>query len=41
LKLDEEEIEVINEIKYLGVTLDSRAKWKKQNKQIASGEGKQ
>jgi hypothetical protein len=30
-----EEIEVVKEIKYLGVVLDSRGKWDKERKQVA------
>jgi hypothetical protein len=29
-----EEIEVANEIKYLGIILDGRGKWKKENRQV-------
>jgi hypothetical protein len=34
-QLGEEEIEVVKEIKYLGVVLDSRGKWEKEGKQVA------
>jgi hypothetical protein len=31
-----EEIEVVKEIKYLGVVLDSRGKWEKERKKTGS-----
>jgi hypothetical protein len=34
-RLGGEEIEVVKEIKYLGVVLDSRGKWEKERKQVA------
>jgi hypothetical protein len=34
-QLGGEEIEVVTEIKYLGIVLDSRGKWEKERKQVA------
>jgi hypothetical protein len=34
-RFGEEKIEIVKEIKYLGVVLDSRGTWEKETKQVA------